>query len=265
MKFTIVTPVLNGMPWLPQCVESVATQGGDGVQVEHIVWDGGSTDGSREWLRAHAGHARLVFEPDSGLTDALRRAFELGTGDALGWLNSDDLLEEHALRTAARCFSQHPEATALTGACLIIRPDGSVGGAFPTLPVVTHNILLNSTIKLAQPATFFRRSAYLQVGGLDPRWRLAMDLDLFLRLLQVGPCVSLPTSVLARFRVHAAALSQVYLQRAVREELAIKRAQGMRLITDTHRILLQRAYLPTGAAETADALALWLRPPKQRP
>jgi glycosyltransferase involved in cell wall biosynthesis len=76
MRFSIVTPVLNGMPWLPETVESVARQR-DVVDVEHLIRDGGSTDDSRDWLVAHAGLGyHVAMEKDGGQTDALAIGFE---------------------------------------------------------------------------------------------------------------------------------------------------------------------------------------------
>ena len=76
MKVTVVTPVYNGMPWLPECVGSVAMQRGD-ADVEHLVYDGGSTDGSAEWLREHASIGyEAIFGPDGGQTDALAKGFD---------------------------------------------------------------------------------------------------------------------------------------------------------------------------------------------
>ena len=86
MKVTVVTPVYNGMPWLPECICSVAEQRSD-VDIEHFEYDGGSTDGTHEWLEAHRGRGlskammRAVMSPP-GLQPV--RRFTLGTRDAHG-------------------------------------------------------------------------------------------------------------------------------------------------------------------------------------
>jgi glycosyltransferase involved in cell wall biosynthesis len=135
MQFSIVTPVRNGMPWLPEAMESVARQLLD-VEVEHIVVDGGSTDGSREWLRDHSGkHVRLIFEPDDGQTDALIKGFASAGGDIFGWLNADDVLELGALRRVAAEFEAHPKVALVSGSALLIGPNGAIVGAIPTPPV----------------------------------------------------------------------------------------------------------------------------------
>ena len=124
MRFSIVTPVFNGMPWLEEAVASIEDQRVH-VDVEHLVLDGGSTDGTREWLRARTdANRRDVFERDTGQTDALIRGFELATGDVFGWLNADDLLEPGALAIVARAFEEHPTAVLVSGASHVIDPDG---------------------------------------------------------------------------------------------------------------------------------------------
>lgn len=134
MQFTIVTPVLNGMPWLAETMDSVARQTPD-VEVEHIVFDSGSTDGSREWLRDHAGkHVKLKFEPDQGQTDALIKGFAAASGDIFGWLNADDILEPGALRRLAAEFEARPDAALVSGSALLIGPTGAIVGAIPTPP-----------------------------------------------------------------------------------------------------------------------------------
>jgi glycosyltransferase involved in cell wall biosynthesis len=132
MRISIVTPVLNGMPWLPEAVESVARQR---LDVEHLIRDGGSTDGSREWLTAHEDLGyRATFDRDRGQTDALIAGFAAATGDIFGWLNADDLLEPGALRRVAEAFEANPDAVIVSGACLLIGPDGAVLGPIPTPP-----------------------------------------------------------------------------------------------------------------------------------
>src|SRR5262245_62632425 len=89
-SITIVTPVRNGVEHLRDCIESVLVQGYD--QLEYVIVDGGSTDGTIDLIREYEG--RLAFwtsEPDSGQADALNKGFRRATGDLVAWLNADDL------------------------------------------------------------------------------------------------------------------------------------------------------------------------------
>src|SRR5450759_4513233 len=129
MKVTVVTPVYNGMPWLPECIDSVAEQRRD-VEVEHLVYDGGSTDGSAEWLREHTSLGyEAIIGPDGGQTDALAKGFSRATGEIFAWLNADDVLEPGALKRVVDVFTADPNLAMVVGACLVIDSRGVVTGA----------------------------------------------------------------------------------------------------------------------------------------
>jgi glycosyltransferase involved in cell wall biosynthesis len=242
VRFTIVTPVFNGMPWLPLAMESVAIQRRE-VEVEHIVLDGGSTDGSREWLAEHAaGSAILVFEPDQGQTDALIRGLRIGSGDLLGWLNADDLLEPGALALVAKTFAEHPDAVAVAGTARVIDAEGAEVGLLRLPPSASLSGLLAHPTNLVQPSTFFTREAYRRVGGLDRDLQLAMDVDLWMKLARAGDLVLLPDAILSRFRIHPGAKSVAGAADAAREDLKVRRRNGMRLWSGPGVYLLRLAY-----------------------
>jgi glycosyltransferase involved in cell wall biosynthesis len=239
MRISIVTPVLNGMPWLPEAVESVARQKGN-VDVEHLIRDGGSTDGSREWLVAHTelGY-KLAMEKDGGQTDALAIGFDQATGDVFGWLGADDVFEAGALERFAEAFDANPDAVLVSGACLQIGPDGAILGVIPTPPRPEFEQLLRHPTNLAQPATLFRADAYRQVGGVNRHYNLAMDVDLWFRLASVGRVVLLRDELLARFRLHPSAKSVVAAYAASREDLSIRRRHGMPLRSPAGKALVR--------------------------
>lgn len=251
-RFTIVTPVFNGMPWLPEAVSSVATQRSQ-VDVEHLILDGGSTDGSREWLAANSDLGfRSILEPDEGQTDALIRGFEEAGGDLLGWLNSDDALEPGALARVIAVFESESDVVMVTGPSLLIDPSGRVIGAIPTPPDTSLLGMLTDPTNPPQPSTFFRAAAYRRCGGLDRRWDLAMDVDLWLRLASIGRVVALPNEPLSRFRLHPAAKSVSRSWATVREDLRVRRRHGMPIRSRAGLWLLKRATLdpltrPAGA------------------
>jgi glycosyltransferase involved in cell wall biosynthesis len=245
MKVTIVTPVFNGMPWLPECIHSVAEQRlGVEVEVEHLVFDGGSTDGGVEWLREHAtlGY-EAVIGPDGGQTDALINGFTRATGDILGWLNADDVLEPGALERVAQAFAADPGLAMVTAACLLIDSEGAITGAIAPPPTATLRGLLCHPTNPAQPATFFSAEAYRRSGGLDRRYDLAMDVDLWLKLAAVGSIRILPTEVLARFRLHPTAKSVAAYGAAVRQDLRIRRGHGMPLRSRAGVALIRAGFL----------------------
>lgn len=243
--FTIVTPVYNGMPWLPEAVRSVAAQRqSSGFGLEHLVIDGGSDDGSREWLGANQDLGYIpIFEPDQGQTDALIKGFSRATGNILAWLNADDILECGALARVAATFEANPGAVLVSGVCLLIDSGGAIRSLIPTPPVASFEGLRLDQANPGQPATFVTAEAYRQVGGLDIRYDLAMDVDLWLKVAQMGRIVFLPDATLARFRVHASAKSVVGLTAAIREDFSIRRAHGMPLRSAAAVGLFSRGWL----------------------
>lgn len=244
MKVTVVTPVYNGMPWLPESMYSIAEQRRDGVDLEHLVYDGGSTDGSAEWLREHTSLGyEAIIGPDDGQTDALIKGFNRATGQVLAWLNSDDLLEPGALKRIVDVFAADPRLAMVTAACLLIDSTGAITGAIPTPPVGTLDGLLRCPTNPAQPATFFSAEAYRRSGGLDRQYDLAMDVDLWLKLAKTGPIQILPTEVLARFRVHPDAKSVARYGTTVRQDLRIRRLHGMPLRSRAGIQLIRAGYV----------------------
>ena len=243
MKVTIVTPVYNGMPWLPESIRSVAEQRSK-VEVEHLVYDGGSTDGSAEWLREHTSLGyEAIIGPDDGQTDALAKGFSRATGEVFAWLNADDLLEPGALQRVVEVFEGDPGLAMVIAACLMIDTQGAIIGAIPVPPVTTLDGLLCLPAVPPQPATFFSAQAYRRTEGLDPRYDLAMDLDLWLKLARVGQIRTLPTEVLARFRVHPAAKTTARAGATARQDLMIRRRHGAPLRSRAAVTMIRLGYV----------------------
>ena len=243
MRFTIVTPVLNGMPWLPESIASVARQR-PSVDLQHIVLDGGSTDGSRDWLSSHQDLGyELHLEPDDGQTDALIKGFARATGELCGWLNADDVIEPGTLHRVHDLFESNPDVVMISGACLFIDQTGRVEGAMAVPGDPTFQGLLSVRENPPQPSTFFRADAYRRAGGLDRGFDLAMDVDLWLRLAQQGRYMVLSNEILARYRVHGGAKSERMATASAREDLRARRNQGMRWRSLAGYQLLRAAYV----------------------
>jgi glycosyltransferase involved in cell wall biosynthesis len=205
LALSVVTPSYNQAQYLRATLESVLGQ--DHEAVEYIVVDGGSTDGSVDIIRAYGSRLSYwVSEPDKGQADAIAKGFGRATGDILCWLNSDDVLLPGALRLVAGVFVRRPEVEAISAGAYFVDSEGRPvrrGFGTQTLGVAaTYNYFrYYGQDGVFQPATFWRRSAYEAVGGINRSLQFAMDLDLFARLAMRRPFYRMPRMV-ACCRMH---------------------------------------------------------------
>ncbi len=226
-SITVVTPCLNAAATIGECLESVRSQ--DHRAVEHVVVDGGSTDGTVELLEAAEG-ITWVSEPDDGRPDAANKGVGLSSGDVVAWLNADDRYEPGALRVVAEAFAADPGAVWATGYCRIIDADGNE----VRKPVTSYKkfLLRRWTLPLyltqnfvSDPATFVRRSALDRVGPISARWRWSHDYDLWLRVSALAPPVVIRRE-LACFRMAPGSLSMSGFDEQFREHAEVARLHG---------------------------------------
>lgn len=224
MKISVITPNWNGARFLESCLDSVVQQRRQGVELEYIVVDGGSTDGSLDILsRRRDDLDVLVSEKDSGPADAINKGLRAATGDLVGWINADDLLAPGALRRVAELMERHPASPLCFGSCPIVDEEGrEIRRGITRFKEFFFPLSSRFTFQcinyLSQPATFFRRAAQQRVGFLRADLKAAFDYEFFLRLWRLGPAVRVPGEPLAAFRWHASSISGRHFQRQFREE-----------------------------------------------
>jgi glycosyltransferase involved in cell wall biosynthesis len=181
-QVSLITPSYNAGPYLRAAIDSVLSQ--DYPNIEYLVMDGGSTDGSVELLREYGAGVRWVSEKDAGQSDAIARGFEQTGGTILGWLNADDELKPGAVRSAVETFQENPKAALIYGNADFIDADGGILGPCTVVEPYSGHRLLHYGDYIIQPAAFFTRQAYEAVGGLNKSLNWAMDWDLWIRLAQ---------------------------------------------------------------------------------
>lgn len=199
---TLVTPSYNQAAFIEETIRSVLLQGYPNL--EYIVIDGGSTDGTVEILHQYSPWIdHWVSEPDDGQPHAIAKGLAHATGDWFNWLNSDDTLQPGALSALIGAARIAPAATILAGTTDNVR-EGKVFGRYgvtltPTAPAVCFSLGVN------QPGSLLRRDAVLAVGGIRKELHLSMDLDLWLRLIARGGPETVATvqTPIATYRYHA--------------------------------------------------------------
>lgn len=214
MKVSIVTACFNAVKTLPQTLESVRSQVvPDGVELEHIVVDGGSKDGTAEILQAfsaskaggnscsdatrrrvHEGDTytfRWLSERDRGLYDAINKGIRMATGEVVGICNADDVLaDDQVVAKIAAAFSEDEDLDAVYADIRFVREGDSVEAlrAAPTTRYCTGRFFRNWMFRFAtfpaHPSTFVRKACFEKVGYYSLDYKICADFEMMLRLFR---------------------------------------------------------------------------------
>lgn len=184
MKFSILTPSFNQASFLERNIQSVLAQ--DTPDVEHIIFDGNSIDGTVDILKRYSPYlAYWTSEPDRGQADALCKALAKSTGDVIGWLNVDEYYDKNIFGAVCRAFEQNPKSDVVYGDHRRVFASGQ------TLRVnrqwrFDFDVCRIQTPIMISCSTFFRREKLLACGGFDPSWHFLMDWELYIRFMRGG-------------------------------------------------------------------------------
>ncbi len=256
LKISVVVPSFNQAEFIGQTLSSIISQG-PALDIQCIVMDGGSTDDSVDVIRSLELAARSaavdfhwVSARDGGQAAAINDALARADGDILAYLNSDDCYAAGALNEVVAAFEAAPERDWLTGNCLIVNASGReiqkgvrlYREAWMRRYSRTGLMMLNF---IAQPATFWRRSAAQRIGPFDAALRYTMDYDYWLRLSELGAPLHLD-HVLAHFRIHGQSKGGSRFVEQFREDYATvcryTRSRSVRLFHRLHNGAIVLAY-----------------------
>lgn len=223
-KISVVTPSFNQAAFLEQTITSVLGQ--EYPNLEYIVIDGGSTDGSVEIIRKYEKHlAYWVSEKDRGQTHAINKGLERSTGDLLAYLNSDDYYLPGTLKQVAEFSQTNPEADLIHGRCQIVdteghRVDQRVASIHSYEEILDLWRVWWNRRNFVQPEVFWTRRIMEKIGMLREELHWVMDYEYWLRILRAGGRVGTIDSELACFRLQAAQKS-AQSDRVADEELRV--------------------------------------------
>ncbi len=214
---SIITPSFNQAPFLEYTLRSVLEQ--DYPNLEYLVVDGASTDGSLEIIQRY--NSRLnwwVSEPDSGQAEAINKGLQRARGEFVAWLNSDDMYARGALRKAVAALQTHADVGMVFSNVFSIDAHNRIFntmryGHYTLADLMAFNII-------GQPGVFMRRSVLEKAGGLEPAYHFMLDHQLWLRMAALAP-IQYIDDYFAAARFHPAAKNVASASRFAQEGLVI--------------------------------------------
>ena len=214
-SISIITPSYNQGQYLEQTINSVLSQ--NYPNLEYIIIDGGSTDGSVAIIKKYAEHLKYwVSEKDRGQASAINKGLQYCTGEIFNWLNSDDYLQPGALQKIANAFSE--------------KTVDLVAGKVNNFSSHKNEVIANQHLSAAglmrwdkgvqfvQPGVWMRREKFIACGGLNDEFNYAFDWDMMMRYLLFFPKVKYLEDVLVNFRLHAASKTVAAADKFLEEE-----------------------------------------------
>ena len=205
-KISIITPSFNQAQYIEETIRSVLLQGYPNL--EYIIIDGGSTDGSVEIIKKYEPWLTYwVSEPDRGQSHAINKGIKISTGRILLWLNADDLCLKDAFTKVASSFVNNPKVKMVIGQAFVIDANSNIVGEMKSSFSTWIGAATIPTNKIRQVSTFFSRDLFDDFGLINEDLFIAMDTELLLRFSKQNPPLILK-EYLTAFRVHAEAKSQ---------------------------------------------------------
>lgn len=255
-KISLVTPNFNSARYLEATIRSVLSQ--QYPNLEYIIIDGGSTDGSIEIIRKYASQLHTwVSEADRGMYDAINKGFARSSGDLMGWISATDLLHAGSLFVVGSVFRQFPEVEWITG-----RPTGfnDAGMAVEFLKLRQWSrmpFLAGANRYIQQESTFWRRSLWDRAGGrVDDSRRSASDFELWVRFFRYAKLYPVD-ALIGGFRSHPDSLGLQNLDEChrIQDEIIAKELASM---SGTGGLKLFRA-VSTRALKTPGVAKPWTK------
>lgn len=190
IKVSIITPVYNGEKFIQACIENVINQ--RCPDIEHVVIDGCSTDGTVDIIRSYAErypHIRWISERDNGQSDAMNKGIAKAQGEIVGFLNADDYYEPDVLNKVGDIFKGLPEASFLVGNCNVWSNEGKLLYINKPAKLKLHQLLLGYDINpwpVNPSAYFYHKSLHKKIGLYSVDEHYALDVDFILRAVQAA-------------------------------------------------------------------------------
>jgi len=185
---SLITPVYNGMRFIESCIKNVIAQ--NCPDVEHVIVDGGSTDGTVDVIRSYAEkfpHIRWVSKKDRGQSDAMNKGIDMANGEIIGFLNVDDYYEQWTLREVLALFKGLPEPSLLVGNCNVWDNEGKLWFVSRPKMISLRNLLLGRFMEafpMNSSAYFYHKSLHKKIGEYEVDEHYGMDVHFIFKALE---------------------------------------------------------------------------------
>ena len=204
VKVGVVTPTLNAERYLERTLDSIWSQQGPGIEVEHVIVDGHSTDRTVEIAEGYP--SRVIVAKDGGMYEAVNRGLAAVGGEIVGYINADDEIAPGALGRVADALARHPAAQWVCGRLEYIDGEDRVLGAWTPVRMSLRAYAGIGWSCVPQQTVWVRHSFYERVGPYDTVFKNCADYDWYARAMRLSDPIILP-DVVGRFRLHESNLS----------------------------------------------------------
>lgn len=184
---SIITPTLNSEDSIMRTLESVSSQ--DEPSFEHIIIDGGSIDQTVPILKKYQEKhpLRWISEKDDGISSAMNKGFAMATGEIVAWLDADNRFEPGIFKKIAKVFEEEKGVDIVYGNIKIVHRN-KFTDFIPPRNISFYASLMKTTGAIPpQPGVFFKKAIFTHAHGFDPKYKIAIDLDYWMRVLKGNP------------------------------------------------------------------------------
>lgn len=226
MKISIVTISFNQRKFLKTCIDSVLSQrpllSDQGIELEYIVVDPGSTDGSKDVINSYGDQLVKIFERDSGPAQGLNNGFKHATGQICGYINADDYFLPGTLVQVTKAIGKSGADILCGHGWIVDENNNKLHRCFSHKFSLEQYALGNCVVM--QQSTFFRRESFLRVGGFNNNNSISWDGELMVDMVINGAVVKRLNQFMSCFRVYETSISGSgnYIEKAKEEHLRIK-------------------------------------------
>jgi glycosyltransferase involved in cell wall biosynthesis len=204
MKISVVTISYNQAEFLRECIDSVLNQ--NYSNIEYIIVDPGSTDGSREIIDSYGDRVIKIYENDAGPSDGLNKGFAIASGDIFCYLNSDDVFLPAAFEKISSYFNEHKNVDVICGHGQIIDGNSEIKRNVFSDRFNIRAAAYGSCLAI-QPSTFFKKSAFEMVGGFNLNNKSNWDGELLIDMALAGAKIEVINQFLSCYRVHGESIT----------------------------------------------------------